>query len=423
MICRTFGRGRRPYGWTAARPGFTAGVSRPHFRRCHGLCGCWGLEAFRSLAAQYGPSMRALIQHGYGAVDALSLGEIARPEPAEDEVLIRVRAASVHPDVWHVVAGQPAVLRLMGSGVRHPKNRVPGTDAAGVVESVGAAVTRFRPGDEVFGEIIRGIQWRNGGAFAEYATAPDESVALKPRGVSFEEAAAVQTAGLIALHNLPQHRVQPGDRVLVNGAAGGVGAVAVQLAKAYGTHVTGVDHPRKLELVRSLGADRVIDYTREDYTRGGERWDLIFDVPGNHSFDETRRALAPRGAYVLIGHDAFGAIGHHWLGSIPRMLGLMVRSAVVPELRGGSFASPDKRQSMTTLTRLLETGKLRMAIDRTFPLSQTPAALQLPRLRPGRGAGRDHHRRLTQPASTSCRPLTRPATRTPAQPMLRPVPA
>ena len=268
-------------------------------------------------------------------VEGLSLREVARPEPAEDEVLIRVRAASLHPDVWHVVVGQPAVLRLMGSGVRRPKERVPGIDVAGVVESVGAAVTRFRPGDEVFGETIRGIQWRNGGAYAEYATAPEVGVALKPSGTSFEEAAAVPTAGLIALNNLPQHRVPPGHRVLVNGAAGGVGAIAVQLAKAYGAHVTGVDHPGKLALVRSLGADRVIDYTREDYTRAGERWDLIFDVPGNHTFDETRRALEPRGAYVLIGHDLFGAAGYRWLGGIPRQLGLMVRSAVVPELRGG----------------------------------------------------------------------------------------
>ena len=330
--------------------------------------------------------MRAIIQDGYGSIDELVLGEVERPEPAEDEVLVRVRAASVHPDVWHVVAGRPAVLRLMGSGVRRPKDRVPGTDVAGVVESVGARVSRFRAGDEVFGETIRGIQWRNGGAFAEYATAPEEGLALKPAGVGFEEAAAVPTAGLIALYNLPQDRVAPGDRVLVNGAAGGVGAVAVQLAKAYGAHVTGVDHPRKLGLVRSLGADRVIDHTSEDYTRGTERWDLIFDVPGNHTFAETRRALVPGGAYVLIGHDAFGATGHHWLGSVPRMLGLVVRSAVTPELRGGFFTSPDKRGAMTTLARLLETGELRMVIDRAFPLAETTAALR--HLASGQAVGR-----------------------------------
>ena len=226
---------------------------------------------------------------------------------------------------------------------------VPGTDVAGVVESVGSAVTRFEPGDEVFGETVRGVQWRNGGAFAEYATAPEEGVALKPPGVSFEEAAAVPTAGLIALNNLPQRRVPPGSRVLVNGAAGGVGAIAVQLAKAYGAHVTGVDHPRKLALVRSLGADRVIDYTAEDFTRSGERWDLIFDVPGNHSLPGDppgagpARQLRPDRARRIRRH------GHHWLGSIPRLLGLVARSAVAPQLRGGSFAPPDKRELMATL--------------------------------------------------------------------------
>ncbi len=320
--------------------------------------------------------MRAILQTGYGSVDDLELDEVPRPEPAADEVLVRVRAASVHPDVWHVVAGRPAVLRLMGSGVRRPRERVPGTDVAGVVESVGSAVTRFRPGDEVFGETVRGVQWRNGGAFAEYATAPEDGVALKPSDVSFEEAAAVPTAGLIALNNLPQRRVPSGSRVLVNGAAGGVGAFAVQLAKAYGAEVTGVDHARKLALVRSLGADRVIDYTSEDFTRSGEQWDLVLDVPGNHPFRAVRRALDLRGSYVLIGHDAFGATGHRWLGSIPRVLGLVARSAVTPQLRGGSFASPDKRLSMGTLAEMLERGQLRVVLDRTFPLSQTPQALR-----------------------------------------------
>ncbi|MCA1782173.1 MAG: NAD(P)-dependent alcohol dehydrogenase [Intrasporangiaceae bacterium] len=330
--------------------------------------------------------MRAIVQDRYGRVDDLQIGEVPRPEPAQDEVLIQVRAASVHPDVWHVVTGQPAVLRLMGSGARYPKDQVPGTDVAGVVECVGRAVTRFQPGDEVFAETIRGIQWRNGGAYAEYATAPEEGVALKPSGVSFEEAAAVPTAGLIALNNLPQRRVPPGSRVLVNGAGGGVGAFAVQLAKAYGAEVTGVDHPDKLAFVRSMGADRTIDYTREDFTRGGERWDLIFDVPGNHSFREIRRALAPQGGYVLIGHDAFGAGGHHWLGSIPRMLGLLARSTVTPALRGGSLGSPDKRRLMSTLAQLLQNGQLRVVIDRTFPLADAPEALRY--LASGQPAGR-----------------------------------
>ena len=330
--------------------------------------------------------MRAVLQNGYGSVDDLRLGERPRPVPAADEVLIRVRAASVHPDVWHVVTGRPAVLRLMGSGVRRPRQPVPGTDVAGVVESVGSAVTRYRPGDEVLGETIRGVGWFNGGAFADYATAPEDNVALKPRGVSFEEAAAVPTAGLIALNNLPRRRVPPGSRVLVNGAAGGVGAIALQLAKAYGAEVTGVDHTSKLALVRSLGADRVIDYTSQDFTRSGEQWDLVFDVPGSRSFREIRRALHPEGRYVLIGHDAFGAFGHRWLGSIPRLLGLVARSTVNPQLRGGSFRSPDKRALMETLTGLMETGRLRIVVDRTFPLSEAPQALR--HLMSGEAVGR-----------------------------------
>ncbi|HEU4337889.1 MAG TPA: NAD(P)-dependent alcohol dehydrogenase [Nocardioides sp.] len=330
--------------------------------------------------------MRAVVQRAYGSVDDLTVSEVPRPEPAADEVLIHVRAASVHPDVWHVVAGRPAVLRLMGSGVRRPGQPVPGTDVAGVVESVGSAVTRFEPGDEVFAETVRGVQWRNGGAFAEYATAPEVGVALKPPAVSFEEAAAVPTAGIIALNNLPRRRVPAGSRVLVNGAAGGVGAIALQLAKAYGAHVTGVDHSSKLELLRSLGADRVIDYTSEDFTRSGGQWDLVFDVPGNHSWRETRRALHPRGSYILIGHDAFGAIGHRWLGSIPRLLGLVARSAVSPQLRGGSFAPPDKRELMDTLASLMGSGQLRVVVDRTFPLDQAPQALR--HLMSGQSVGR-----------------------------------
>ena len=330
--------------------------------------------------------MRAILQDGYGTVDDLWLGEVPRPTPAPDEVLVRVRAASVHPDVWHVVTGRPTVLRLMGSGVRSPRQRVPGTDVAGVVEEVGSAVTRFRAGDEVFGETVRGLQWVNGGAYAEYATAPEEALANKPSGLGFEEAATIPTAGLIALNHLPQSRVQPGDRVLVNGAAGGVGMIALQLAKAYGAEVTGVDRADKLELVRSLGADRVIDHTVEDFTRGGERWDLIYDVPGNHSFREIRRALHPHGHYVLIGHDAFGAIGHRWLGSMPRLLGLVARSAVTPQLRGGSFASPDKRELLTTLSQLVESGRLRIPVDRAFPLEQTREALL--HLMSGRAVGR-----------------------------------
>jgi NADPH:quinone reductase-like Zn-dependent oxidoreductase len=321
--------------------------------------------------------MRAIVQDGYGSPeDVLHLGDIDRPVVADDEVLVRVRAASVHPDVWHVVSGRPALLRLMGSGLRRPKQRVPGTDLAGIVESVGDGVTRFRPGDEVFGETIRGYQWRNGGTFAEYATAPQEGLARKPAGVTFEQAAAVPTSGLIALLNLQQGRLAAGQNVLVNGAAGGVGAIALQIAKARGATVTGVDSTAKLELVRSLGADRVIDYTREDFTRGQERYDLVFDVPGGHRLADCRRVLTPDGMYVLIGHDHYGRVGRKWLGSLPYFVGLMARSLLVKQLPKPTFSMPGKQEQLAVLTELLETGRLTPVIGATYPLDEVPEAMR-----------------------------------------------
>jgi NADPH:quinone reductase-like Zn-dependent oxidoreductase len=235
--------------------------------------------------------MKAIVQENYGSPDVLELKDIDMPMVNDDEVLVRVHAASVHPDVWHLVRGLPYVLRIMGAGLLKPKNPVPGTDMAGHVESVGKDVTRFRPGDEVFGESVRGHQWHNGGAYAEYVSVAEDQLALKPADITFEQAAAIPTSGLIALQGLRhQGQLQPGQKVLINGAGGGVGAIAVQLAKAYGAEVTGVDSTGKLDLLRSLGADQVIDYTQEDFTQGGERYDLIVDIPGNHSFSECRRA-------------------------------------------------------------------------------------------------------------------------------------
>ncbi|MCA2214385.1 NAD(P)-dependent alcohol dehydrogenase [Jidongwangia harbinensis] len=319
--------------------------------------------------------MRAVVQDRYGDPEGLRVAEIDRPVPARDEVLVRVRAASVHPDVWHVVSGRPYLLRLMGSGVRRPSCPVPGTDLAGVVAAVGAGVTRFRPGDEVFGETLRGQAWRNGGSFAEYARAPESGLAGKPGGVSFAQAAAVPTAGYIALLNLPADRVAPGRRVLVNGAAGGVGAIVLQLAKAGGAHVTGVDHTGKQDLMRRLGADRVVDYTRDDFTRGTSRYDLIVDVPGNHPVSACRRALTPDGVYVLIGHDHFGRAGRRWLGSVPRFGRLMLMSLFVRQVRGGAGGLA-KAEAMETLRAHLEAGHLAPVIDRTYPLDQAGAALR-----------------------------------------------
>jgi NADPH:quinone reductase-like Zn-dependent oxidoreductase len=320
--------------------------------------------------------MRAVLQDRYGSPDDLRMGQIDRPSVGDDEVLVRVRAASVHPDVWHVVTGRPALLRLMGSGLRRPAARVPGTDLAGVVEATGRHATRFQPGDEVFGETLRGNSWRNGGAYAEYASVPEDVLAPKPAHVTFEQAATVPTAGFIALLNVPADRLRPGRRVLVNGAAGGVGSLTVQLAKANGAHVTAVDHTRKLDLARSLGADEVIDYTEKNFTQDTRRYDLIVDIPGNHSFAECRRVLTPDGLYVLIGHDLFGRGGHRWFGSVPRFAKLAVQSIFVGHLRTITSAGLSKKDAMVTLAKHLEAGELTPVIDRTFPLEEAAAALR-----------------------------------------------
>ncbi len=321
-------------------------------------------------------TLQAVNQRAYGdPSDVLALEEIPVPAIADDEVLVRVQASSVHPDVWHVVTGQPRVLRLMGSGLRAPNVRVPGTDLAGVVEAVGSAVTRFQPGDAVFGETIRGQQWKNGGAWAEYAAAPEMALALVPEGVSFAAAATVPTAGIIALTNLHQGQLRAGQQVLVNGAAGGVGGLAVQMAKAAGAEVTGVDRGDKLDLVRALGADHAIDYTREDYTQSAERYDLIFDIPGNHPFSASRRALAPEGVYVLIGHDNYGRAGVGFLGGIPRILGLTARGLFTRQLPKANFSMPDKRESMAELAELLAAGKIAPVIDRSYPLAEAAEAI------------------------------------------------
>lgn len=332
--------------------------------------------------------MKAVVQEKYGPADeVLHLREVDTPAIGDDEVLVRVRAASVHPDVWHAVTGRPYVLRLMGAGVRRPVHPIPGTDMAGRVESVGRNVTRLRAGDEVFGESHRGFQWRNGGTFAEYVAVPEEVLALKPGNVTFEQAATVPTAGIIALHNLQNgERLQAGQMVLINGAAGGVGSIAVQLAKAWGAEVTGVDRAEKLEMVRSLGADHVVDYTREDFTRSGRRYDLIFDVASNLSLWACRKALTPGGMYVLIGHDHFGAARGRVLGSLPQALGQMALSPFVAHLPAPNFAPPCKPEAMTILRELLEMGKLAPVVGRAFSLRE--ASLALRHLQSGEAVGR-----------------------------------
>jgi NADPH:quinone reductase-like Zn-dependent oxidoreductase len=320
--------------------------------------------------------MKAIVQTRYGSPDVLELREIDRPTVKDDEVLVGVHAASVHADVWHAMKGVPYVLRIMGSGVRAPKHRVPGTDLAGFVESVGANVTRFRPGDEVFGQSLLANLWRNGGALAEYAAVPEAMLELKPASLTFEQAAAVPTSGSLAVqHVRDEGRTRPGQKVLINGAGGAVGTFAVQLAKAYGAHVTGVDAPGKLDMLRSIGADQVLDYTQENFTRRDERYDFILDIAGNHPWSECRRALTPDGTYVLSGFDQYGRSGHRWFGSLGRFAKLIVISPFVNHLhpfRG----TKDPGDRLVFLRELIEAGKITPVIDRTFPLSEVPEAIR-----------------------------------------------
>jgi len=318
--------------------------------------------------------MKAVIQDRYGPPEALQLKEIDKPEATDDEVLVRIRAASLHPDVWHVVTGRPYVLRVMGSGLFKPKNPVPGIDMAGRVEAVGASVERFGPGDDVFGEIVKGHQWKNAGAFAEYVAVPADALVAKPPNLSFEEAAAVPTSGILAYENVHGH-IQPGDKVLINGAAGGVGMFAVQVAKSEGAEVTAVDSTEKTAMLRSIGADHVIDYSAEDFTGTGEQYDFVLDIPGNRSFDDLKRIVAPEGSYVYIGHDGFGRDGGRWIGSgIPRFMKMEMTRPF-----GSQQTAPRSEEEgvpLEILSRLLASGSMTAVIDRTYPLDEVPEALR-----------------------------------------------
>jgi NADPH:quinone reductase-like Zn-dependent oxidoreductase len=320
--------------------------------------------------------MKAIVQNRYGSADVLELREIDEPTAGDDQLLVRVRAASVHADVWHVMTGTPYVLRTMGAGLRRPKNLVPGTDLAGVVESVGRNVTRFQPGDEVFGQSLVANLWRHGGAFAEYAAVPEARFERKPAGLTFEQAAAVPTSGSLAVQGVrDEGRVQPDQTVLINGAGGAVGTFAVQLAKAYGAHVIGVDAAGKLDMLRSIGADRVVDYTQEDFTRSGERYDVVLDIASSKTWPDIRRALTPEGTFVLIGHDQYGAAGHRWFGSLGRFAKLLLISPFVHQLHPFRGAK-DPGDRLVVVKGLIEAGKVTPVIDRTFPLARVPDAMR-----------------------------------------------
>jgi NADPH:quinone reductase-like Zn-dependent oxidoreductase len=317
------------------------------------------------------------VQERYGPIDALELREVPRPTIRDDEVLVRVRAASLHADVWHTVVGQPYVLRVMGGGFRRPKQSIPGIDLAGTVEEVGAAVTRFSPGDEVYGEIVTTNQWRNGGAFAEFARARERLLQPKPARLSFVEAAAVPTSSMIALRALrDEGALRAGQRVLINGAGGGVGIFAVQIAKAADAHVTAVDDATKLDLLRSIGADVAIDYRADDFTRGDERYDLILDVASTRSFDDCRRVLSDEGRYVMIGHDHYGATGHRWFGSLGTFAKLLVRTPFTKQLPPPAFTSKDPEPPLAVISRMIDEGAITPVVDRTFPLDEVREALR-----------------------------------------------
>jgi len=318
----------------------------------------------RKAAAPSNP-MKAIVYCDYGLKN-LKLENIEKPTPNDDQLLVRVRAASVNPYDWHFVEGTPKIMRAMGVGLRKPKDTRLGVDFAGTVEAIGKNVTQFKPGDEVFGG--------RGGAFAEYVCPrANRAVALKPANVTFEQAASVNIAGITALQAIrDKGKVQAGQKVLINGASGGVGTFAVQLAKSFGADVTGVCSTRNVDLVKSLGADHVIDYTKEDFAKGAERYDAILDNVPNHSLSECRRVLNPNGKYVLIGGG--GPNDSRWIGPFGRIIKTMVLSPFINQKMGMMMADAN-HDDLTILADMMQSGKLKPVIDRTYKLSEVPAAI------------------------------------------------
>jgi NADPH:quinone reductase-like Zn-dependent oxidoreductase len=311
-------------------------------------------------------TMKAIVQDRYGSPDILEFRDIDKPAIGASDVLIRVRAAGVNPADWAIVGGLPYIARPV-YGMGKPKNRVRGTDVAGEVEAVGASVTRFRPGDEVFG-------WCGhlGGAFAEYASVSEDALTPKPARLTFEQAAAVPMAGTVALLAVRDHgKVQAGQRVLVNGASGGIGTFAVQIAKSLGAHVTGVTSTKNVDLVRSIGADEVIDYTKVDFTRTGQRYDFILDNVANRSLSDLRRALTPKGTLVPNG----GGFEHRWVAGSGRLISAKLSFMFGSQSLGTFIASP-KQQNLVALSELIDAGKVTPVIDRTYSLNETADAVR-----------------------------------------------
>ena len=307
--------------------------------------------------------MKAITQDTYGSTDVLEFRDVDDPAIGDSDVRLRVKAAGVEIGTWHVMAGKPYLLRIMGFGLRKPNVLVRGRDVAGVVEEVGKNVTRFKPGDEVFGTAD--------GSFGEYAAAPEARLAMKPANLTFEQAAVVPISGGTALQGLRKGNVQPGQKVLIVGASGGVGSFAVQLAKAFGADVTGVCSTSQSDFVRSMGADDVIDYTREDFTDGTRRWDLIIDTGGRRSLSDLRRALTPSGTLVIVGGEG----GGNWLGGFDRNLRSGIVSMFVSQ-RLTMLVSKERGEDFDVLRELIEAGKVSPVIDRTYPLIEAPEAIR-----------------------------------------------
>jgi NADPH:quinone reductase-like Zn-dependent oxidoreductase len=309
-----------------------------------------------------GEMMKAIVYCDYGSPDVLKVEQIAKPVPNDNEVLIKVRAASVNPLEWHFMRGTPYLGRL-AMGLRKPKVTRLGVDVAGQVEAVGRNVTQFTPGDPVFGSAH--------GALAEYVCSSERALVMKPDNLTFEQAASVPVAAITALQGLrDKGKLQPGQRVLINGASGGVGTFAVQIAKTFGAHVTGVCSTKNLDMVRSIGADQVVDYTKEDFTKSGQRYDLILDNVGSHSLLESRRVLNPTGRYVMVG----GPSGK-WISPLDRALVATVLTRFVSQDMGMLLAKLNK-EDLSILRDLMQAGKVTPVIDRTYTLSQVPEAIR-----------------------------------------------
>jgi NADPH:quinone reductase-like Zn-dependent oxidoreductase len=318
--------------------------------------------------------VKAILQERYGPPDVLELRDVELPPVGDDDVLVRVHAAGLDQGVWHLTAGLPYLVRIMGYGLRAPKAKIPGQDVAGRIEAIGGNVTGFQPGEEVFGTCA--------GAFAEYALARPDRLAPRPANHALEHAAALPVSGYTALQGVrDQGKVRAGQHVLVIGAGGGVGSFAVQIAKVFDAEVTGVCSTSKADLVRSLGADHVIDYTREDFGDGPTRYDLTLDTAGNRSLPHLRRALTREGTLVIIGGEG----GGRWLGGFDRQLRSMAVSPFVRQ-RLRVFVAKDREEDLRRLKELVEEGKVAPAVDRTFPLSEVQEAIRY--LREGRASGK-----------------------------------